>query len=561
MGAMGAPPRRDFWEDLPASHARTPGHVGRGVQRFYPVVYSSVDSKQDRSSRKPGKRFIIMRRLFIGLGLLALLPVCLVLAMLATGAIDTTSLRMILNVMAGVSGPPAEDSVLRQRYQVPEGFILELYDADMPGARFMRVTPAGDLLVSRPHAGDIILLRADADGDGRPDGRDTLLSGLRRPLGLDIHGDWLYVAESNRIVRIPFDSDSGAVSGAPQVVVPGLTDNGNHWSKTLRVGPDGRLYLAQGSTCNICEEDDTRRATMMRFELDGSDGEIIATGLRNSVGFDWAPWSGRLYATENGRDLLGDDIPPCELNLIEPGRFYGWPYFYGDNIPDPNMGRDPRAGERDPTAPVHGFRAHNAPLGLTFLRSDDLPPGYRRSALAALRGSWNRSSPDGYKVVSLHWTDHGIDERDFLSGFHRDGSISGRPVDVAEGPDGAIYVSDDYAGAIYRVRHGAHSEGQAPVVAPVTAPSRLDKTPPGWLADADLAAMIDSGARLYGEHECRACHEEGENPAPLDGLAERLGYEAVIEVLRAPPSPMPVFPLSEIQRRELAVYLLNSGEG
>jgi len=497
-----------------------------------------------------------MRRIFIGLALLALIPACLIIGLLVTGTVDPSSLRMILNVMMGVAGPPADDDVLRQRYQVPGGFTLELYVPDLPNARFLRVTPAGDLLVSRPHSGDVVLVRGDGDGDGRPDGQETLVDGLHRPLGLDLRDGWLYIAESNRIGRIRYDSDRGEVSGVLQPLVENLTDNGNHWSKTIRFGSDGKLYLAQGSTCNVCVEEDPRRATIMRFDPDGSQPEIIATGLRNSVGFDWAPWDGALYATDNGRDLLGDDTPPCELNRIEPGRFYGWPYFYGDNIPDPDMGPDPLAVQRAPTAPEHGFRAHNAPLGIHFLRSTTLPPAYRHSALVALHGSWNRSSPDGYKVVSLHWTADGIEERDFLTGFNRDGTISGRPVDIAEGPGGEIYVSDDYAGAIYRVRHGvtpAPGTGAIPV-----APrgNRLDKTPPAWLEGADLAGMAESGAALYHRLACRECHEEGENPARLDGLATRLGYEAVIEVLGAPPPPMPLFPLTATERRELAVFLL-----
>ena len=500
-----------------------------------------------------------MRRIFIGLALLALIPACLVIGLLATGTMDASSLRMILNVMAGVAGPPAEQGALHQRYVVPAGFTLDLYIADLPKARFLHVTPAGDLLVSRPHAGDIVLLRRDGDGDGHPDGQQTLVAGLHRPLGLDIHDGWLYLAESNRIGRIRFNSDSGTVSGELQTLVDGLTDNGNHWSKTIRIGSDRKLYLAQGSTCNICEEGDPRRATMMRFELDGSHPEIIATGLRNSVGFDWTPWDGSLYATDNGRDLLGDDTPPCELNRIESGRFYGWPYFYGNNIPDPDMGHDPLAGQRAPTAPEHGFRAHNAPLGIRFLRSNALPPGYRRSALVALHGSWNRSSPDGYKVVSLHWTADGIEERDFLTGFNQDGAISGRPVDVAEGPDGVIYVSDDYAGAIYRIRHGSTTVVDTTAAPPAAAPpDRLDKAPPAWLQGTDLSSMADNGAALYRRLECHRCHEEGENPARLDGLAARLGYAAVVEVLEAPPPPMPLFPLSDTERRELAAFLLAS---
>ena len=419
-----------------------------------------------------------MRRIFIGLALLALIPACLLIGLRVTGTMTASSLHMILNVMAGVSGPPAEEGILHQRYQVPAGFTLDLYIDNLPQARFLHVTPAGDLLVSRPHSGDIILVRRDGNADGRPDGQQSLVTDLRRPLGLDIHAGWLYIAESNRIGRIRFDSDSGTVSGDLQTLVADLTDNGNHWSKTIRIGPDRKLYLSQGSTCNICEEDDPRRATLMRFELDGSQPEIIGTGLRNSVGFDWAPWDGALYATDNGRDLLGDDTPPCELNRIEPGRFYGWPYFYGNNVPDPDMGQDPLVGQRAPTAPVHGFRAHNAPLGIRFLRSNALPPGYRRSALVALHGSWNRSSPDGYKVVSLHWTADGIEERDFLTGFNRDGKISGRPVDVTEGPDGAIYVSDDYAGAIYRIRHGATTAVDPAAPTAAAPPDRLDSAPP-----------------------------------------------------------------------------------
>jgi len=496
-----------------------------------------------------------LKKFLIGLAVVVVLIASVPLYLLATGTIDSSSLRMVMNVMTGMGGPATSAASVQLRYRVPEGFTLQLYASDLPKARFLRFTPDGDLLVSRPHSGDIVLLRRDADGDGHPDAVETLIEGLRRPLGMDFEGDWLYIAESNRIGRVPFDSDSGTLRGDYQPLIEGLTDNGNHWSKTIRIGRDNLLYLAQGSTCNICTEEDHRRATMMRFQLDGSEPETIATGLRNSVGFDWAPWSGELYATDNGRDMLGDDFPPCELNRIEQGNFYGWPYFNGDNIPDPDMGTDPLSVQRKPTAPAHGFRAHNAPLGMTFLVGEGLPTRYQRSALVALHGSWNRSNPDGYKVVSLHWSDNGIEERDFLTGFNRDGNIRGRPVDVAQGPDGAIYISDDYAGAIYRVSYGQDSAASSPVLAIPTV-DRLDAQAPAWLAEADLAAMANRGGELYQHHECRSCHEQGENPKLLAGLSERLGYKAVIEVLKAPQSPMPIYPLSEIEQRELAVFLL-----
>jgi glucose/arabinose dehydrogenase len=500
-----------------------------------------------------------LKKFLIGLVVVVVLLASVPLFLLATGTIDSTSIRMVMNVMTGMGGPATSAASVQQRYRVPDGFTVQLYAGDLPKARFLRFTPGGDLLVSRPHSGDIVLLRRDADGDGHPDAVETLIEGLRRPLGMDFAGGWLYIAESNRIGRVPFDSVSGTLTGDYQPLIEGLTDNGNHWSKTIRIGADERLYLAQGSSCNICAEEDERRATMMRFQLDGSEPETIATGLRNSVGFDWAPWSGELYATDNGRDLLGDDFPPCELNRIERNHFYGWPYFNGDNIPDPDMGADPHATQRQPTAPAHDFRAHNAPLGMTFLAAQGLPTQYQRSALVALHGSWNRSKPDGYKVVSLHWRgdgiDSGIEERDFLTGFNRDGDISGRPVDVAQGPDGAIYISDDYAGAIYRVSYGQGHDTSSPALT-LPAVNRLDAQAPAWLAEADLPAMANRGAELYQRHECRSCHEQGENPKLLAGLSERLGYNAVIEVLIAPQSPMPIYPLSETEQRELAVFLL-----
>jgi glucose/arabinose dehydrogenase len=395
-----------------------------------------------------------MRRWLTGVLALLVLGLVVLPGVGGKGLINTAGLPTTLKLLMGTSGAEAREVTVGQHYRVPDGFTLSLYKKDLPRARMLRFTPAGDLLVSRPRSGDIVLLRRDQDGDGQPDETQTVIEGLRRPQGMDFAGDWLYVAESSRIGRIRFDHATGRTSGAYEVIVDGLTDNGNHWSKTLRIGPDGMLYLAQGSTCNVCEEKDPRRATIMRFQSDGSDAEIYATGLRNSVGFDWTPWSGDLYATENGRDRLGDDFPPCELNHIEQSSFYGWPFFHGDNVPDPELGADPLTGQREPVPPAHSFRAHNAPLGITFPDTENWPGDFDRIALVALHGSWNRSSPDGYKVVSLHWTDKGIEERDFLSGFYFQGKVSGRPVDVAQGPDGAIYVSDDFAGAIYRVNPG-----------------------------------------------------------------------------------------------------------
>ncbi|MFT5483773.1 MAG: glucose/arabinose dehydrogenase [Halieaceae bacterium] len=398
-----------------------------------------------------------MRKVWWLLGTVVSVLVLVPLALIATGTIGAYTVETVLYSLTGYGLPSAAQPSLNDRYKVPDGFSVSLYAPDLRSARLLRFTPNGDLLVSRPSVGDVVVLHRDEDGDGVADGMSTLLSDLRKPRGLDLVDGWLYVAESTQVGRVRYDAQNRALAGSYTVIIDGLTGNGGHGQKSLRIGPDKKLYLSQGSTCNVCVEEDERRATMTRFDLDGGNPELIATGLRNTVGFDWAPWSGELYGTDNGRDMLGDEFPPCELNRIVEGKFYGWPYFNGDNVPDPDMGSDPLAGKRSPTAPVHDFRAHNAPLGMRFIDGAGLPPAFARSALVALHGSWNRSEADGYKVVSLHFSgepgEERIEERSFFDGLLVDGTISGRPVDVTQGPDGAIYISDDYAGAIYRVSY------------------------------------------------------------------------------------------------------------
>ncbi len=368
------------------------------------------------------------------------------------GGIAISDRTMLWRMGRGESVEPPSASLISEQLRVPAGFEVSLWAQDLPSARLMAPTANGDLILSQPRGGLVVLLYGDRDGDGRSDGRQTLFAGLDRPNGVDLHQGWLYVAEATRVSRVRFDAAARQITGSLQPLVTGLTADGAHSRKTAKVGPDGLLYLGQGSTCNVCIEQDSQRATVMRFALDGSGGEIMATGTRNPYGFDWAPWDGALYATENSRDLLGDDIPADELNRIEPGGFYGWPHVHGRGAIDPEFGRGYESLIATARPPAHAFRAHNAPLGVRFLRHSSRPAGYERAALVALHGSWNRSTPDGYKVVSLHFADDGrIEERDFLSGFRGAAGLIGRPVDVAEADDGSIYVSDDYAGVIYRV--------------------------------------------------------------------------------------------------------------
>jgi glucose/arabinose dehydrogenase len=360
----------------------------------------------------------------------------------------------MFNMMSGWfgAGTPAPD-LFGTRIRVPRGFSVGLFADQLPSVRFLRPLPGGGLLATTPHEGKVWLLAPDRDGDGRSDAVRPLIEGLNKPHGLDLFENSLYVAEGDGVGRVPIDLATGELKGKYERVVNDLPSGGNHWTRTVRFGPDGWMYVTVGSSCNVCIESDERRAAMLRFRPDGNEPQIFATGLRNSVGFDWQPGTDALYATDNGRDLLGDDFPPCELNLIRAGGFYGWPFANGDRVPDPDLGKGQEARIRSSIPPAHGFGAHTAPLGMVFLRNPKLPTEWRGAALVAQHGSWNRTRKSGYKVVSLHWSADGtIAERDFLVGFEENENVIGRPVDVVEGADGTIYVSDDYASAVYWVK-------------------------------------------------------------------------------------------------------------
>ena len=380
----------------------------------------------------------ILRRLFIGLG------VVIAVLFLAVWIVMPP-------VNIPLFDPPAMDEALvSDRLAVREGYEVSLFAAGIKDARVLRVTDGNHVLVASPGTGRVLILYSDEDGDGRSDGNDVVLEGLNGPNGIDLFNGFLYVAEEDRVGRIGFDGQQ--TSGTYEVLVKDLPGGGNHWKKTLRIGPDGLMYVAVGSSCNVCEEKDRRRGTLLQYQPDGSNETVFATGLRNSAGFDWSPSDGQLYATDNGRDLLGDEFPPCELNLVVDGGFYGWPYANGARIPDPDLGNDKQTLIANSIPPVFDFPAHNAPLGIVFLRS----PIHRSTnmtgaAVVALHGSWNRTRKDGYKVVSLHWDEEGIKAQDFLTGFLVDGDVIGRPAEVAEDHQGNIYVSDDFANAVYRV--------------------------------------------------------------------------------------------------------------
>jgi len=470
----------------------------------------------------------------------------------------------ILNSLLGRGVDAPSDDVVESRFQVAPGFEVQLFAEGIENARFMGFSPGGDLIVSQPRVGLLVHVFRDRDGDGRSDGQKVLIADLERPHGFDFRDGELYIGEGGAIARVGFSEngpDTIAVTGEPVRIVEGIPSGENHWSRTLRFGPDDRIYLSVGSSCNVCEEKDPRRAAILRYEVDGAGEEIYASGLRNSVGFDWRPGTDELFATDNGRDLLGNDYPPCELNRIERGGFYGFPVANGDRRPDPDFGEGQEKRIASSIPPAHSFMAHTAPLGMTFIRHPDAPEDFRGAALVAEHGSWNRTELSGYKVVSLHWDERDqITERDFLTGFEVDEDVIGRPVDVIEGPDGAIYVSDDYAGAIFRITRAGTSK--TPVSTASTQPRPSVVADP--LAELDHTTrehLSSAGATLFATNACGTCHipaeaEKGVVVKPLAGLAARYTIESLSQFFLTPQPPMTVLALAEEDRRALSVYLL-----
>lgn len=348
------------------------------------------------------------------------------------------------------AGEPVAVQVAGHQLRVPAGFAVDVYAEGLRGARFMTLGPDGVPYLSLSRAGRVVKL-PDRDGDGRADTVIEVARGLDIPHGLAFRGDTLYVAETNRIVRLV----PGVV--APQVVVPDLPHGGGHFTRTVVFGPaDGRMYVSVGSSCNICDESDARRAAVLRFNPDGSAMEIFAHGLRNSVGLAFDPATGELWGTNNDRDLLGDDLPPDRVNILHQGGNYGWPQCYLPGHPNPEY---PKADCGHLAEPAITFQAHSAPLGIAFSTGTRFPAAFRGGAFVAYHGSWNRSVPTGYKVVYVRQEDgRPVAISDFITGFLPAGASDpwARPVDLLVLRDGSLLVSDDYGGRVFRVRYVGH---------------------------------------------------------------------------------------------------------
>lgn len=341
---------------------------------------------------------------------------------------------------------------------LPDGYQISYFSSPGTGPlRFMAFSPDGILFVTKPtneglyaenKQGGEVLALPDANKDGKADEIKHVITGLsNRPHGITFHNGYLYLAEENKVTRYKYLQN--AMVGNREEIVNLPTGN-EHVSRTIGFGPDGKMYVSVGSSCNVCRETRRENAAILQFNADGTGQKIFAEGLRNAVGFIFHPTTGAMWATDNGRDYLGDDLPPDEINIVKEGKHYGWPYCYGKNFVDPEFNNQTFCETTEPA--LWSIQAHSATLGLRFIEGPQFSD-WAGDLFVAFHGSWNRSIPTGYKIVRLDVSGNTIvGEKDFVTGWLQGSSSTARPVDLIFDSDGALYMtSDNKEGAIYRI--------------------------------------------------------------------------------------------------------------
>ncbi len=348
----------------------------------------------------------------------------------------------------------ASQSLPLQSIKMPSGFSIEVY-AEVENARSMALAPDGTLFVGNRNEDKVYAVK-DTDGDNKADKKWVLASGLNMPNGVAFKDGDLYIAEVSRITRIKNVLSKLSNPGKPEVVNDQFPTETHHGWKYIAFGPDGKLYVPVGAPCNICESKKPIYASITRMNADGSGVEVYASGVRNTVGFTWHPETKNLWFTDNGRDMMGDDIPPCELNTAtQPGQHFGYPYCHAGTIKDPEFGDKRNCSEF--VQPAKALGAHVAPLGLKFYTGNMFPSAYKNQIILAEHGSWNRSKKSGYKLSLVRLAANGqvTAYETFAEGWlnQETQKVWGRPVDVLLLPDGAMLVSDDQAGVVYRISY------------------------------------------------------------------------------------------------------------
>jgi glucose/arabinose dehydrogenase len=343
--------------------------------------------------------------------------------------------------------PPVE------RIRLPPGFKIEIYADGLPDARSLALGDKGTVFVGTRREGKVFAL-TDTRHSGRADKVMTIARGLNSPSGVAFREGALYVAEIDRILRFEAIEDRLSNPPDPVVVSDRFPKNGHHGWKYIAFGPDGWLYVPVGAPCNVCEPDPDTYGVINRMKPDGSRIEVYARGIRNSVGFDWDPRTGELWFNDHGRDMMGDDLPSCELNhASRSGMHFGFPYCHQGDTPDPEYGSKRSCAEFVPPALNQG--GHVAPDGLRFYTGSMFPEIWRNRIFIAQHGSWNRSRKNGYRVIAVEVDEGGkVQSHEVFASGWLDGERAwGRPVDLLVMPDGALLISDDAAGAVYRVTY------------------------------------------------------------------------------------------------------------
>ena len=372
-------------------------------------------------------------------------------------------LMLSLFALVAFQAPAPSQKPGVETLKLPPGFSIEVYATGVQDARQMALGSEGTVFVGSRRVGNVYAI-VDRDKDFKADQVYTIATNLRSPSGLAFRDGALYVAEINRVIRYDGIESKLQSPPAPAVVNDKLPNEAHHGWKYLAFGPDGLLYVPVGAPCNVCERpDDERFASVLRMKPDGSGVEIFARGIRNTVGFDWHPQTRELWLAENGRDSLGDDVPPDEmLRAYKPGLHFGFPYCHGGDTPDPEFGAKRACKEFEPPAIKLG--AHVAAIGMKFYTGRMFPQAYRNQIFVAEHGSWNRSQPQGYRIMMITVQGNkAVSYTPFVEGWLRGirssgrgrtiGDAWGRPTDVLVMPDGSLLIADDEGGTVYRVTY------------------------------------------------------------------------------------------------------------
>ncbi|MDM9646433.1 YbhB/YbcL family Raf kinase inhibitor-like protein [Rhizobium sp. S163] len=438
---------------------------------------------------------------------------------------DGTDVQITTNVFKPNKVQPTSDRL--GQLKLPTDFTVQTFAKGLGNSRIIAVSEKGDVYVSRREEGDVLLLK-DVDGDGKADAAPIKVASRAQAHGLAIKDNKLYLVTVKEVFVADIKEDG--TLGEIKMIIGDLPDAGQHPNRVMAFGPDGMLYISVGSTCNACNESNAENATILRVTPDGKSRTIFASGLRNTIGFDWNRQSGELWGLDHGIDLLGDEVQPEELNRLEQGKQYGWPHVFGasDIYPQSTpVGGLTKEQWRDQSEPmVLGYVAHAAPMQLKFYSGSAFPAEYQGDAFATMRGSWNRNPASGYEIVRIRFEDGQPKSIEpFLTGFLSDGGKThfARPVGLAVAKDGALLMADDANGVIYRVSYNGDAKK---AVGSRTAPAKpmenqaargvevpLAKDRPATRTEASLSVSSDSFASDAAIPKKHSEYADGVSPA------------------------------------------------